>query len=97
MQKQIVGLWKLVMDHTHNPLKNIPNLQARHIILQLLAWMWCIIFAMSMGSITVFGVSAVAHALLIPGIVITVATFEVARARANNFVSLARGANGEHE
>jgi hypothetical protein len=52
---------------------------------------------MSMGSITVFGVSAVAHALLISGIVITVATFEVARARPNNFVSLARGVNGEHE
>ena len=52
---------------------------------------------MSMGSITVFGVSAVAHALLISDIVITVATFEVARARPNNFVSLARGVNGEHE
>ena len=97
MQKEIVGLWKLVMDHAHSPLKNIPNLQARHIILQLLAWMWCVIFAMSIGSITVFGVSAVAHALLISGIVITVATFEVARVRPNNFANLARGLNGEHE
>ena len=97
MQKEIVRLWKLIMDHAHNPLKNIPNLQARHIILQLLAWMWCIIFAMSIGSITVFGVSAVAHALLISGIVITVATFEVARVRPNNFANLARGLNGEHE
>ena len=97
MQKEIVGLWKLGMDHAHNPLKNIPNLQARHIILQLLAWMWCVIFAMSIGSITVFGVSAVAHALLISGIVITVATFEVARVRPNNFANLARGLNGEHE
>ena len=97
MQKEIVGLWKLIMDHAHNPLKNIPNLQARHIILQLLAWMWCIIFAMSIGSITVFGVSAVAHALLISGIVITVATFEVARVQPNNFANLARGLNGEHE
>ena len=74
MQKQIVGLWQLVMDHTHNPLKNIPNLQARHIILQLLAWMWCIIFAMSMGSITVFGVSAaddgVAAATPVVGVVV---------------------------
>ena len=97
MQKEIVRLWKLVMDHDQNPLKNIPNLQARHIILQLLAWMWCVIFAMSIGSITVFGVSAVAHALLISGIVITVATFEVARVRPNNFANLARGLNGEHE
>ena len=97
MQKEIVGLWQLIMDHAHNPLKNIPNLQARHIILQLLAWMWCIIFAMSIGSITMFGVSAVAHALLISGIVITVATFEVAIVQPNNFANLARGLNGEHE
>ena len=52
---------------------------------------------MSIGSITVFGVSAIAHALLISGIVITVATFEVARVRPNNFANLARGLNGEHE
>ena len=97
MQKEIVGLWQLIMDHAHNPLINIPNLPAGHIILQLLAWMWCIVFAMSIGSITVFGVSAVAHALLISGIVITVATFEVARVRPNNFANLARGLNGEHE
>ncbi len=97
MQKQIVGLWQLVMDQNNTPLKHIPNLMVRHMIFQILAWMWCIIFAMSVGSITVFGVSAVAHALLISGIVITVATFEVARARPNNFVSLARGVNGEHE
>ena len=96
-KKDIVGLWQLVMNHTHNPLKNIPNLQARHIVLRLLAQMWCIIFAMSMGSITVFGVSATAHALLISGIAITVATFKAARARPNNFVNLARGVNGKHE
>ena len=83
MQKEIVGLWQLVMNHSHNPLKNILNLQVRHIVLQLLAWMWCITFAMSMGSITVFGVSASAHALLISGIIITVATFEVTRAQSN--------------
>ena len=93
----MVKTYKLIMDSKYNPLANIPDLNTRHMVMQILAWMWCIIFAMSMGSITVFGVSAVAHALLISGIVITVATFEVARARPNNFVSLARGANGEHE
>ena len=90
-------MYQLVMDSRHNPLSYIPDTNTRHMVMQVLAWMWCIIFAMSMGSITVFGVSAVAHALLISGIVITVATFEVARARPNNFVSLARGVNGEHE
>jgi len=45
----------------------------------------------------VFGISAVAHALLIAGVVVTVATFKVAQYRPNSFAQLARGAGGEHE
>ena len=52
---------------------------------------------MSVGSITMFGITAVAHALLIAGVVITVATFKVAQYRPNSFVQLARGSGGEHE
>ena len=55
------------------------------------------IFALSTGSITEFGVSAVAHSLLIAGVVGTVATFETARAQPNRFISLSRGMNGETE
>ena len=65
--------------------------------MQFLAWMWCIIFSMSIGSITVFGVSAIAHALLIAGIVATVATFETAKRRPQYFGGLGRGNGGEHE
>jgi hypothetical protein len=97
MQKVIVDIWKNVMDHEHNPLRFIPDLQTRHIVLQLLAWMWCIIFAMSLGSITLFGITAIAHSLLIAGIVFTVGTFKVALYRPNSFAQLARGAGGEHE
>lgn len=97
MKTFILSLWNVVMEHDHNPLKHIPDIQVRHIVLQVLAWMWCIIFAMSTGSITVFGVSAVAHALVISGIVVTVATFQTARIQPNRFVALARGAGGEHE
>ena len=46
---------------------------------------------------TVFGISAVAHALLIAGVVVTVATFKAAQVRPNSFVQLARGRGGEHE
>tara|TARA_B100000900_G_C20381949_1_gene634963 strand:- start:157 stop:312 length:156 start_codon:yes stop_codon:yes gene_type:complete len=46
--------------------------------MQILAWMWCIILSMWMGSILVFGVSAAAHASLIAGVFITAATFETA-------------------
>ena len=97
MKKYVVELWNVVMEHDHNPLKHVGDIQVRHIVLQVLAWMLCIIFAMSTGSITVFGVSAVAHALVIAGIVVTVATFQTARIQPNRFITLARGAGGEHE
>jgi len=66
-------------------------------VMQVLAWMWCIIFGMSVGSVTVFGVSAVAHALLIAGVFITVGVFETAKRKPNYFGGLGRGGGGEHE
>ena len=93
----IVNCWNTIMDHNMNPLSNIPDLGIRHVVMQLLAWMWCIIFSMSIGSITVFGVSAVAHALFIAGVVITVGTFETARRKPQYFGGLGRGNGGEHE
>ena len=97
MQKVIANMWNGVMDHRINPLRHIDDLQTRHVVMQFLAWMWCIIFSMSFGSMTIFGVSAIAHALLIAGVVATVAAFQVAQHRPNAFVQLARGADGEHE
>ena len=97
MQKSVVNMWNAVMNHEINPLKHIDDLQTRHVVMQFLAWMWCIIFSMSIGSITVFGVSAVAHALLIAGIVVTVGTFETAKRRPQYFGGLGRGTGGEHE
>ena len=79
MKQFIVESWFSVMNHQVSPLKNIPDLQVRHVVLQILAWMWCIIFSMSVGSIAVFGITAIAHALLIAGVVMTVGTFEMAR------------------
>ena len=97
MRTLIVDSWNHIMNHELNPLRHIPDLQTRHVVMQFLAWMWCIIFSISLGSITVFGVSAVAHALLIAGIVITVGTFETAKRKPQYFGGLGRGAGGEHE
>ena len=97
MRTLIVNCWNAIMDHNMNPLRNIPDMQTRHVVMQLLAWMWCIIFSMSVGSVTVFAVSAVAHILFIAGIVITVATFETARRAPQYFGGLGRGNGGEHE
>ena len=89
--------WALVMDSEKNPLRHIPDINTRHMVMQVLAWMWCIIFSMYIGSITVFGVSASIHALLIAGIFITLGTFETAKRRPQYFDSLGRGTGGEHE
>ena len=97
VRTHIINNWNLIMNHNANPLKHIPDLQTRHVVMQLLAWMWCIIFATSIGSITVFGISALAHALLIAGIVVTVGTFETAKRRPQYFGGLGRGNGSEHE
>jgi hypothetical protein len=93
----IIKLYHLVMDNRNNPLSNIPDTNTRHLVMQVLAWMWCIIFSMWMGSILVFGVRAVVHAILIAGVFITVATFETARKKPGYFGSLGRANGGEHE
>ena len=97
MTKFIVDCWNTVMDHRINPLSNIPDMQTRHVVMQLLAWMWCIIFSLSVGSITVFSVSAIAHTLLIGGLILTVSTFETAKRRPQAFnLSLEHGTVGYH-
>jgi uncharacterized membrane protein len=85
------------MDAERNPLKHIPDTNVRHMVMQVLAWMWCITFAMLIGSWTVFAISAVAHVFLIAAIVITVATFETAKRKPQFFGGFGRGAGGEHE
>ena len=93
----IVNGWNAVMDDKRNPLSNIPHLGTRHMVMQVLAWMWCIVFAFIVGSWTAFGVSAVVHIVLLAAIVITVGTFETARRSPQYFGGLGRGNGGEHE
>ena len=45
----IVNGWNAVMDHNMNPLRNIPDLNTRHMVMQVLAWMWCIVFSSYFG------------------------------------------------
>ena len=93
----MIKLYNLIMDSKHNPLSYIPDTNTRHLVMQILAWMWCIIFGMSVGSVTVFGISAIAHALLIAGVFITAGVFETAKRRPQYFGGLGRGNGGEHE
>ena len=93
----IIKLYHLVMDSHHNPLSNIPDTNTRHLVMQVLAWMWCIIFSMWMGSILVFGISAAIHAILLAGIFVTVGVFETAKSKPAYFGGLGRANDGEHE
>ena len=93
----MTNIYKLIMDSKHNPLRNIPDMNTRHMIMQVLAWMWCIIFSMYLGSIVAFGISAAIHALLIAGVFITAGVFETAKRRPQYFGGLGRGAGGEHQ
>ena len=103
MRETIYNCWNGVMNHNVNPLRHIPDLQVRHMVLQVLAWMWCIVFSMYMGSLYVMGATMIGHALILAAIVVTVATFETAKRNPTFFtkpvdnVINSRAFGGEHE
>ena len=85
MRKFVYDSWTSVMDAEHNPLKHIPDMQVRHMVMQMLAFMWCVAFSVMIGDFMIFGVSVLAHMALIIAVVITVATFETAKRRPRSF------------
>ena len=79
MRKFIFDSWNGLMNHKRNPLRHIPDLQVRHMVMQILAFLWSGVFALYItNSIFAFGVSAIGHMLFIIAIVITVSTFRYA-------------------
>ena len=82
----LMNSYDAVMNSDINPLSKIPDNSVRHLVMQVLAWMWCIVFSFYIGSITVFGYTAIAHALLIAAIFATVGTFRVARTHPNTLI-----------
>jgi len=97
MREFIFNSWNVVMDHEKNPLSNIPDFSTRHMIMQVLAWMWCIVFAIIVGSMWAGVFSMILHTLLLGAIAITVATFETAKRKPQYFGGFGRGRGGEHE
>lgn len=84
--KYIYDTWESIMNHDRNPLKNIPHTNTRHMIMQVLAWMWCIAFSSYFSSMWVFGITAIAHIIILAAIAVTVATFETARRKPDFFL-----------
>ena len=96
MRQFIVDSWNSVMDYDRNPLRHIPDTNTRHMVLQVLAWMWCIAFSMFFGSMWMFGITAIAHVFILAAIVITVATFETAKRKPTFFLRMEQKTNGYH-
>ena len=96
MKTYVYNSWNSIMDADINPLRYIPDTNTRHMVLQVLAWMWCICFSMWVGSMWVFGFTAIAHVFILAAIVLTVATFETAKKKPNFFLRLEHKTNGYH-
>jgi hypothetical protein len=88
MRKSVVFLWDYIFDHEKSPLRNIPDFNVRHMVFQMLGWMWALSFAIAIGSYTLLAVSLIGHAVLIGAAAITVATYTAATKRPRYFLSL---------
>lgn len=105
MTKFIYDNWNLIFDHRYSPLKNIPDVHVRHMVLQVLAWMWVIAFSVMIGSWSGFIVSALGHIAILTALTVTVATYRVADKKPQIFMEWGYNPNpnpgrrfdGEHE
>ena len=50
MRQWVYDCWNSVMDYEKNPLSAIPDFSTRHMVMQILAWMWCIVFGIIVGA-----------------------------------------------
>ena len=76
----IKGSWDAIMTIEGSVLRKLDP-RVAHMIFLILAFMWSGIFAIMIGSITAFGISAVAHTALISGTAITLLDFNEADKR----------------
>ena len=98
MRKFVVQSWNYIFDHKVSPLRHIPDVPTRHMILQILGWMWAASFSIAIGSYTFFAISIIGHLALISAAAITVATYAAAEKKPSLFAfASARRSAREHE
>jgi hypothetical protein len=98
MQKLIAHGWHYIFDHEVSPLRHIPDVATRHMILQILGWMWAVAFSAAVGSYALLPTSLVGHTLLIAAAAITAATYTAAANKPGLFkLGAGRRRDGEHE
>ena len=95
----IKKIWSSIMDPNVNPLSNITNLKVRHMVMQILAFMWSGVFSLYIvDSIFVFGITSIAHVLFIAAIFITAFVFNTAKNRPQIYdLKSFRGKDGEYD
>jgi hypothetical protein len=97
MQKMIAFTWNFIFNHEVSPLRHIPDVGTRHMILQILGWMWAVAFSVAIGSYALLPASLIAHAVLIAAAAITTATYTAASVKPGLFKSgSGRRHDGEH-
>ena len=77
MKHFIVSSWDAVMDSRHNPLRHL-DLASQHYMMQVLGWMWSMVFSLAFLSIFQFGYVWMAHLLVFGGAALTVSVFREA-------------------
>ena len=78
--------YKVVMDADYNPLRHVPDPAARFWIMTVLAWCWCIVFGLSLGSVVLMGTSFVAHLSILLMIFFTASVFYDAEKRHDSWL-----------
>ena len=98
MREFVVNGWKFIFDANFSPLRNIPDVATRHYVLQALAFMWAVAFAIAVGSYSILAVSILGHTVLIAAAAITVATYTAAAKKPHLFAtSSGRRIDSKHE
>lgn len=90
MRNLITLAWNYVFDHEVSPLRHIPDFNVRHMVLQVLGWMWAVAFSVAIGSYTFLAFSLIGHAVLLGAAAITAATYVTAAKQPHAFLTRAR-------
>lgn len=80
MQSLIVNIRNLVMGNRYNPLRYLDT-ASQHYFIQVLAWVWSMIFLLSFLSIFQFHIMWLAHLLIIGGAFATISVFKHGESR----------------
>lgn len=98
MENVVLTSWNFIFDYNKSPLRNIPEGNIRHMVYQLLGWMWAISFSIATGTYVFMGLNLIAHAVLIGAVAMTVAVYTTATVKPETFrIVLGRSPDGEHE